>query len=282
MAKGSNKLEWCIVRLGQDMNWWVEEISDPITWDLDGLGIIDPRQVSYILDLLDPMREYGLKDHFVEEALFKFKIDKDLGNGRIRLTRIYDAILESEDPLFVLPDVIDDEKGPYADFLDHATKVRVKMLNDLIDFKKQLTEEELEDEIREEQQCHFLEGKAIHPFKEVTDILEYVPEGFELDLDEEVAEEAKEVSEEEFFYSRETGGTVVSSALELVYEIIQQISNGEKEEESDNENEIDRKPFVEVKLIKECLEKLSVGEFVIEKLNDGEIDEEERKLSGKK
>lgn len=201
MAKGSNKLEWCIVRLGQDMNWWVEEISDPITWDLDGLGIIDPRQVSYILDLLDPMREYGLKDHFVEEALFKFKIDKDLGNGRIRLTRIYDAILESEDPLFVLPDVIDDEKGPYADFLDHATKVRVKMLNDLIDFKKQLTEEELEDEIREEQQCHFLEGKAIHPFKEVTDILEYVPEGFELDLDEEVAEEAKEVSEDDVISS---------------------------------------------------------------------------------
>lgn len=33
---------------------------------------------------------------------------------------------------------------------------------------------------------------------------------------------AKEVSEEEFFYSRETGGTVVSSALELSYETIQQ------------------------------------------------------------
>lgn len=31
---------------------------------------------------------------------------------------------------------------------------------------------------------------------------------------------AKEVDEEEFFYSRETGGTVVSSALELVYDII--------------------------------------------------------------
>ena len=32
---------------------------------------------------------------------------------------------------------------------------------------------------------------------------------------------AKEVSEEEFFYSRETGGTVVSSALELLYDIIE-------------------------------------------------------------
>ena len=33
---------------------------------------------------------------------------------------------------------------------------------------------------------------------------------------------AKEVDEEEFFYSRETGGTVVSPALDLMYEIIQQ------------------------------------------------------------
>ncbi|PJD94594.1 MAG: hypothetical protein CK426_07760 [Legionella sp.] len=32
---------------------------------------------------------------------------------------------------------------------------------------------------------------------------------------------AKEVSEEEFFYSRETGGTVVSSALELLYHVIE-------------------------------------------------------------
>ncbi len=32
---------------------------------------------------------------------------------------------------------------------------------------------------------------------------------------------AKEVSEEDFFYSRETGGTVVSSALELLYQIIE-------------------------------------------------------------
>ena len=32
---------------------------------------------------------------------------------------------------------------------------------------------------------------------------------------------AKEVNEEEFFYSRETGGTVVSSALELMSDIIE-------------------------------------------------------------
>jgi len=33
---------------------------------------------------------------------------------------------------------------------------------------------------------------------------------------------AKEVNEEEFFYSRETGGTVVSSALQMMYDIIKE------------------------------------------------------------
>ena len=40
--------------------------------------------------------------------------------------------------------------------------------------------------------------------------------------------QAKEVDEQEFFYSRETGGTVVSSALELMAEIIAQRYPGEE------------------------------------------------------
>lgn len=37
--------------------------------------------------------------------------------------------------------------------------------------------------------------------------------------------QAKEVDEQEFFYSQETGGTIVSSALKLMYEIVQQRYN---------------------------------------------------------
>ena len=46
MAKGTPQLEWCIVRLGEDHNWWVTEVSDSVRWDADGLSIIDPRQVA--------------------------------------------------------------------------------------------------------------------------------------------------------------------------------------------------------------------------------------------
>lgn len=167
------------------MNWWVKEISDPIHWDVDGLGIIDPRQFQHIIDLLEPLGEYGLQTEIVEEAFYSFGIDAIEEDKTVLLKRIKDSILESEEQLFALPDVLDEDKGPYADLLDHVTRLRVKLLNDLIDFSQKLTVEELEEEIREAQNSDFLEGRASHFFNELTAILEYVPEGFELDDDDD-------------------------------------------------------------------------------------------------
>ena len=67
------KLNWCIVRIGNDFNWWVKEISDPIHWDLDSLSILDPKQVSYILDLTNSLQEYGLNADLVDRAFFRFR-----------------------------------------------------------------------------------------------------------------------------------------------------------------------------------------------------------------
>lgn len=167
------------------MNWWVEEISDPIHWDTDGLGIIDPRQFQYILELTEPLHEYGLQTDLIEEAFFVFNIENVEKDKTVLLKRTSENIFESEEPLFILPDIMDEEKGPYADFLDHITKLRVIMLNDLIDFTQKLTIEELEEEIRESQNDDFMEGRATHFFAEITAILEYVPQGFEIDSDEE-------------------------------------------------------------------------------------------------
>ena len=167
------------------MNWWIKEISDPIHWEIDGLGIIDPRQFQHLLDLLEPLGEYGLQTDLVEEAFYAFGIDEIQDDQSVLLKRVPDNILDCEDPLFALPDVLDEKKGPFADLLDHITKLRIKMLNDLIDFAQKLTIEELEEEIRESQNGDFLEGRATHYFTELTSILEYVPEGFELDDDED-------------------------------------------------------------------------------------------------
>lgn len=196
MPKTSPKLNWCNIQLSKDMNWWVVETSDPIHWDTEGLSIIDPRQASHILDQLEPLRDYGLQNDIVDAAFFPFAIESQLPEKRLKLVRVTDSILESEEPLFWLSDSLDEEKSPYADFLDHISKVRVKMLNAVFDFDQRLTVDDLEDEIREDHHNAFLEGRTIHAFREISDILEYVPEGYELDDTSDEVEKA-EVEEEE-------------------------------------------------------------------------------------
>ena len=196
MAKSSGILDWCNVRLGEDHNWWVDEVSDPVRWDVDGLSIIDPRQIDHIVELCEPLREYGFDLDEIDNAFIPFRIDKDLGAGRVRLARVRDSFLESEEKLFALPDVVDEENGPYADFLDQITRARVKMLNDLFDFEQKLTVDEVEDQLREEQSNRFMEGKSVHLFDEVIAILDYVPEGWEADDDAPVKAAAEEEEDE--------------------------------------------------------------------------------------
>ena len=186
MAKSASKLEWCIVCIGKDSNWWVEETSDPIHWDpIDGLSILDPRQITHIIDSLYQLTDYGFQMNLVDRAFYKFRIDRDLGNKGIRLVRVNDSLVDPGEPLFALPDIIDDEKGPYADLLNQLIRMRVKMLNDLIDFDQNLTTEEIEEELREHQSQAYMEGNSVHVFDELAYILEYVPQGYELDDEED-------------------------------------------------------------------------------------------------
>src|ERR1035437_7501708 len=150
MAKSSTNLDWCIVRLGEDHNWWVSEVSDPVRWDVDGLSIIDPRQVAHMLELIEPLRDYSFDQDIMEAAFISFRIEKDLGEGRVRLKRVKESIFESDEKLFVLPDVIDEAHGPFAALLAPPPRLRVKMLNDLFDFESKLTVDEVEDELRED------------------------------------------------------------------------------------------------------------------------------------
>jgi hypothetical protein len=184
MSKSSPILEWSIVRLGDDYNWWVKEISDSVHWDPDGLSIIDPRQVAHLIELVEPLREYGFDPDLMANAFIPFGVDKEVDDGLVRLVRVKDNILESEDQLFALPDIVDEENGPYADFIDHITKMRVKLLNDTFEFEQSLTIDEVEDEIREEQNNNFIEGSAVHLYNEVISVLDYVPTGWEMEKDD--------------------------------------------------------------------------------------------------
>ena len=213
MKKTGPSLDWCIVRLGEDENWWVESISDKENWDVEDLGIIDPKQFLHISELIDSMTEFGLDSQLVDEAFFTFEIAEELKDGKIKLVRVRDSLLKAEDMLFALPDVLDEEKGPYADFLNHISSVRVSMLNDLIDFTEPYTQEEMEEVLAEKENNDFLEAKRSHFSEELISILEFVPEGFAIDSD--LDEESDSSSEKEEDYSDlETGLVEVSEKEE--------------------------------------------------------------------
>jgi len=217
------------------MNWWVEEVSDTVHWDTDGLSIIDPRQVDHLIELIDPLRDYGFDPAVMERAFIPFRIDKDMGKNRVRLVRVKDSILESDEKLFALPDILDDENSLYADFLDHITRLRVKMLNDLFDFEQKLTVDEVEDEIREEDNADFMEGKAVHLYNEVLNVLEYMPAGWESDEDEDTPRRKKAAEDEadEDFPEVEEDDEALKGDESLKWD--------EDEEEGDEEDE-DGKP----------------------------------------
>ncbi len=184
MANSSAILDWCIVRLGEDHNWWVDEVSDPVRWDTDGLSIIDPRQAAHLIELCEPLRDYGFDQDVFEAAFIPFRIEREADKKRIRLKRVKDSVFDSDEKLFILADVVDDENGPFADLLDHLTRCRVKLLNDVFKFEAKLTVDEVEDELREDQNASFIEGKAVHVFDELCAILDFTPAGFDEDDDE--------------------------------------------------------------------------------------------------
>ena len=149
MATATPKLEWCTISFDNESMWWVQTVNKDIHWDFDELGIIDPRQLSHILELLDSMREYGIQEDIVEKAFFKFRLEKEMTKQKFRLERTRDSLYDPDQVLFVLPDDMDEESGPFEDFMKHALRVRVRMLNDLIESDQPLTIEEVDAQIRE-------------------------------------------------------------------------------------------------------------------------------------
>jgi hypothetical protein len=213
MKKTGPSLDWCVVRLGKDENWWVESISDKENWDVEDLGIIDPKQFLHINELIDSMTEFGLDAQLVDEAFFTFEIAEEVKGGMIKLVRVRDSLLKAEDMLFALPDVLDEEKGPYADFLNHISSVRVSMLNELIEFTEPYTQEEMEEVLAEKENNDFLEAKRSHFSEELLSILEFVPEGFAIDSDLEEDGDSSSKKEEDYS-DLETGLVEVSDKEE--------------------------------------------------------------------
>ncbi|MDR3317212.1 MAG: hypothetical protein LBS71_00175 [Puniceicoccales bacterium] len=194
----SEKIEWCIVRLKDDFKWWLEKMSNDMSIDADYSGIIDPRQFEHIIELATPLMEYGLRNEIIENAFLKFRILSELPGNQVKLEFTTAKAMSSEEPLFLLPNIIanSEDEGPYTEFIDHIIRLRIKLLNDLIDFKTPINSEEIEEVMREKYQEKYIEGNKIHIFDEIVDILEYTPTGYDITKRGEFEDEDDHENEE--------------------------------------------------------------------------------------
>lgn len=239
MKKPNRRLDWCTVHLEEDQNWWVKEISDEINWDVEGLGIIDPNQFLQIHESLDSLTEYGLDSEIVDNAFFTFGIGEELKTGSVRLTRVRDSLLKAEDLLFALPDIMDEEKGPYADFIKHVTELRVQLLNEVIDFAESYTLDDLEEILREREGAAFMEGRHVHFHDQIISILEFVPDGFKLETDLDDTDK-QPVEKEEYPELETVEESIEEEAIMEKKENLrwdeEEVEKGDEEGASDEEN----------------------------------------------
>ncbi|MDR1891195.1 MAG: hypothetical protein LBQ23_03405 [Puniceicoccales bacterium] len=193
----TDESNWCIVQLGDDYNWWIHEASDNTFYDTD-LGILDPKQVEHMADLLSQLKQYGLSDEIINSAFIPYVIDKEMPKEMFRLRETKDNILSPRGRIFCLPNSSGEHEGMFAEFIDHIMALRIKLLNASFDFKQPLNSEEVEDILHAEQQERYIAGIKTHAFDEIMSILDYVPAGYSLDAtieDEQNDEEDLDLSE---------------------------------------------------------------------------------------
>src|SRR5208282_1462430 len=57
---------WIFARLGDDGNWWVAESSQDIYWGEGMRGLLDPRQIAHITEILDEYQPFGFRRHLLD------------------------------------------------------------------------------------------------------------------------------------------------------------------------------------------------------------------------
>src|SRR5437899_2434412 len=85
------------VRLGEDLNWWVDSADEAVP---HRRGVLDPRQVAHLLQALDQYRGYGYRPQQFADAFHPYRIDTEISEGVLRL-----AAAEDRDEVFALPDL---------------------------------------------------------------------------------------------------------------------------------------------------------------------------------
>ncbi|MBI5684271.1 MAG: hypothetical protein HZC54_04260 [Verrucomicrobia bacterium] len=191
--------QWIVVRLGNDMNWWVEKTSEEIFWPREGLSVLDPRQFRDIVERLGEYEAVGFERATFAKAFVLFAPEAEMDEGRLRLKIALQPGEEGGDKLFAMPLFANDEQSSYRDLVDNLIELRVKLLNKTHHYAQAVDDLELEEELVAKLNDRYFDGGSLHCYDEINEILSWSPaewDGSDEIRDERARQEEGEREEE--------------------------------------------------------------------------------------
>lgn len=168
-------LKWIIARFGDDGNWWVDETSENTYWGGDSPGLLDPRQVAWLRDSLERYTKHGLDPAQLERSFSLYEVASELSDGRLKLVPSENSFDDEGVSLFALPDIQPEGEGGYPDFLDQLAVAHVRYLNETHDYYEDVSEDDMEEDIRSRNNDRYFAASALHVFNELEDVLTWKP-----------------------------------------------------------------------------------------------------------
>jgi hypothetical protein len=165
---------WIVARLGDDFNWWLEQASDELGAAAPKHGLLDPRQITYLIEALDAYRSFGYRRQQFADAFQVFALESEIAEGAIRLAATGENIFSGGE-LFALPRLGDEGDGPYFTLLDAITNARIRCLNQTHHYARVCTDQDLTEELDALDANRYFDLEQIHVFEEINEILEWSP-----------------------------------------------------------------------------------------------------------
>lgn len=170
---------WIVIRLDEDMNWWLDETSDDMDRSSRDRSILDPRQVSHLVEALDQYRPHGLRPEQFAAAFQVYAMQSELSDGRLKLILTDESIIDTGAQLFALPLIGEEDAGAYSKFVDTISAARVRLLNKTHHYARDCTELDMLEELDALDRDRFFSAETMHVFDEINEILEWSPAEWE-------------------------------------------------------------------------------------------------------
>jgi hypothetical protein len=167
--------KWITARLGEDQNWWLDEASSDIYAADTARGLLDPRQIAYLVELLEEYERHGYRRELLNEAFQLFRVESELEDDHLRLAPVDGGISEAGEQVFALPLTGEDETGAYYEFLDVITSARIRKLNATHHYERACTDLEMQEELDALDRDRYFASESIHTFDEINEILQWSP-----------------------------------------------------------------------------------------------------------